>query len=355
MTQLENLNWYGHYNTVTGYGIVNIEFPLAIQRAGVDVSYGWERYDYRHPEWNHLNNEQRLFITKPYEKRKVGIIKALPTEFGYNISDIRIGYTMVENTMINDEWVRECNKMDAIFVPSEFLISVFQNCGVKVPVLAVRQGIRSELYPFYDRSERIQDKFIFGTVGFMDERKNWKDLISAFTSEFDPSEPVELWIKNSNNEWGYFDLVDERIKVIKTRYTFEEMNRLYQMMDCFVCPSHAEGSGLTPREAMATGLPTIVTNWSGLTEVSDPSICFPLTPVAIDFPDFRKDEQPGFQARLDVRELMYQMRYVVEHRTEALVKGKKASDFIHKEYNWDKCAQILLGQVQKVVEEHGKV
>ena len=351
MTQLENLNWYGHYNTVTGYGIVNIAFPMAIQRSGVEVSYGWESYDYKFPEWQYLDNEQRKFISKPFTKYKVGIIKALPPEFIYNISDIRIGYTMVENTLINPEWVTECNKMHAMLVPSEFLVDVFKSCGVTVPIRAVRQGIDSATYPFFDRSQRIHDKFIFGTVGFMDDRKNWKDMISAFTSEFSEEEPVELWIKNSNGDWGYFDLIDERIKVIKTRYTFEEMNRLYQMMDCFVCPSHAEGSGLTPREAMATGLPTILTNWSGLTEVAHDDISYPLTPVAIDYPDFRTTEQPGFQARLEVRELMYYMRYVYEHRKEALLKGKKASDFIHKEYNWDTCATYLLKQVSSLMEE----
>jgi glycosyltransferase involved in cell wall biosynthesis len=351
MTQLENLNWYGHFNTITGYGIVNIALPMAIQRSGVGVNYGWESYDHKFPEWDFLDNEQRLFISKPFVKHKVGIIKSLPTEFLYNISDIRIGYTMVENTMVNKLWVDECNKMQALLVPSEFLVKVFKDSGVKVPIRAVRQGIDSTTYPFYDRSQRIHDKFIFGTSGFMDDRKNWKDLISAFDSEFSKEEPVELWIKNSNGDWGYFDLIDERVKVIKTRYTFAEMNRLYQMMDCFVCPSHAEGSGLTPREAMATGLPTILTNWSGLTEIAHEDISYPLTPVAIDHPDFRKDEQPGFQARLDVRELMYSMRYVYEHRIESLLKGKKASIFIHREYNWDKCAQVLLGQVESILEE----
>jgi glycosyltransferase involved in cell wall biosynthesis len=352
MTRLENINWYGHFNTITGYGIVNIKLPMALQENGVDVSYGWERYDEKFPEWQYLDEKQKAFISKPFVKHRVGIIKALPPEFIFNISDIRIGYTMVENTMMNQEWVDCCNTMDAMLVPSEFLVDIFKSCGVKVPVYAVRQGVDSEQYPFFDRSERKRDTFIFATSGFMDDRKNWKDLISAFSSEFDQEEPVELWFKNSNGDWGYFDILDDRIKIIKTRYTFEEMNKLYQMMDCFVCPSHAEGSGLTPREAMATGLPTILTNWSGLSEIASPDISFPLTPVAIDYPDFRSEEQPGFQARIEVRELMYYMRYVYEHRTESLLKGKKASDFIHKEYNWNECAKVLASQVEKIVEEY---
>lgn len=278
----------------------------------------------------------------------MGIIKSLPTEFINNQSHFRIGYTMVENTKINQQWVDCCNAMDMILVPSEFLVSVFKECGVTVPIRAVRQGINTNTFPFFNRSQRARDTFVFGTVGYMDDRKNWKDLISAFISEFDQGEKVELWIKNTNAMWGYANPDDERIKIIKARYSAEQMNKFYQLIDCFVFPSHGEGSGLPPREAMATGLPTILTNWSGLSEVAVESLSYPLTPVAIDYPDFRKEEQPGFQARLDVREIMYWMRYVYEHRTEALLRGKRASEYIHSEYSWDKCAVVLLDQLKDI-------
>lgn len=348
MTQLESLNWYGHFNSITGYGVVNLEYPMAIARQGVNVSFGWERYDESNPEWTFLNDEQKQMMKKPFKQERIGIIKALPTEFYFNESIFRIGYTMVENTKINKQWVDECNKMNAIFVPSEFLVEVFRECGVRIPIKSVRQGINTKMFPFFDRSQP-KPKFIFGTVGYMDDRKNWQDLITAFISEFQKDEPVELWIKNTNPQWGYVNIDDDRIKIIKTHYTFDEMNKLYQMMDCFVFPSHAEGSGLPPREAMATGLPVILTNWSGLTEIADPAWSYPLTPVAIDHPDYRKEEQPGFQARIEVRELMYWMRQVYWNRTEGLLKGKLASEFIHREYNWEKCATLLLDRVKEVI------
>jgi glycosyltransferase involved in cell wall biosynthesis len=349
MIQLENLNWYGMFNTITGYGTVNLEFPLALQRKGIDVTLGWNRFGPENIEYKFLNEEQKALISKDYIQRDIGIIKALPPQFPYCTNSIRIGYTMVENTQVNAEWIRCCNTMNGLLVPSEFLVPVFKNSGLTIPIRAVRQGFNASNYVYFDRGERTSEKFVFGTVGFMDDRKNWQDLISAFISEFEEDEPVELWIKNTNERWGWFTLIDERIKLIGTRYTDVELNKLYQLMDCFVCPSHAEGSGLTPREAMATGLPVILTNWSGLTEIASPSISYPLTPVAIDYPDPRKDEQPGFQARIEVRELMYYMRYVYEYRKEALAKGKAASDFVHKEYNWDKCAEILISQIKELL------
>ncbi len=267
--------------------------------------------------------------------------------FYMNSSEFRIGYTMVENTKIGERWVNWCNEMDAMFVPSKFLVSVFQDCGVTKPIKVVKQGIDSAKFPYFNRPKK--DKFIFGTIGYMDDRKNWQDLVTAFASEFDSEEPVELWIKNSNTYFAHSLYKDSRIKVINRLYTFEEIQRLYPYFDCYVCPSHAEGSSLTPREAMATGLPTILTNWSGMTEICDPKFNYPLTPISVDILDVRGPEQPGYMARLDVKELMYWMRYVYEHQDEARKKGIIASEYIHKNWNWTTCAKDLLEKLGELL------
>lgn len=342
------LNWYGWSNTESGYGIVNLEYSTAIQRQGIDVTYGWERREDIHPKfWDKMTQEQQQLISKPFVRQHIGIIKTTPDLLFHNKSEFRIGYTMVENTRMGTKWTNYCNDMDALFVPSAYLIDVFKESGVTKPVYSVRQGIDSRKYPYFERPiKKPEEKFIFGTIGYQDDRKNWQDLVSAFCSEFNHNEPVELWIKNTNPYWinNYFS--DFRIKLIHRMYSFEEIQRLYSMFDCFVFPSHAEGSGLPPREAMATGLPVILTNWSGLTEIADPEFSYPLNPTTIDMPDVRGPEQPGFMAKIDVSELMYQMRYVYEHRAEAKLKGKKASEFIHREYNWDVCAIDLLKKLE---------
>lgn len=341
------LNWYGWMNPNSGYGIVNLEYSTALARQGVEVSVGWEREQDTLPEnFAEMTEEQRTLLRKPFTRERVGIIKTTPQLFFKNQSEFRIGYTMVENTMIGSRWVELCNQMNAIFVPSPYLVDVFHRCGVTVPIRVVKQGVNTQHFPYLRRSKR--SVFTFGTVGHMDDRKNWKDLIQAFCSEFSPFEPVQLVIKNANKYFEHLEFSDRRIKVISRFLSFKELTELYESFDCFVFPSHAEGSGLPPREAMATGLPTILTNWSGLEEVCDPELNYPLTPVAIDHPDVRGSEQPGFMARLDIQELMYWMRYVYEHQDEAKEKGKKASEYIHREWNWDECAKDLLQKVEEV-------
>ena len=79
-----------------------------------------------------------------------------------------------------------------------------------------------------------------------------------------------------------------------------------------------------------------------MADVSDPKYNYPIDPVAIDVDDYRGDEQPGKQARIDVQEVMYWMRYIYEHQVEAREKGRAASKWMHQEYNWDKCGREML-------------
>ena len=345
----ENLNWYGWTTPFSGYGIVSLEYMVALDNlTGGKVSVGWQR---RIPdnssEWRTISLEaQNLIHYKQFEKSRLGIIKTTPELFHNNISDIRIGYTMVENTRVGKNWIDKCMAMDALFVPSKYLVDVFQESGFTKPIYTVKQGINPELFKYVDRrrvERKPREKFIFATAGWLDERKNWQEMVTAFTSEFDNNEPVELWLKNSNNMFGYEQPADERVKLIDELLSFEQMQIFYKNIDCFLFCSRAEGAGMPGREAMATGLPVIITNWSGMADVADSKYNYPLNPVAIDLPDARQqEEQPGFQARISVEELMYWMRHIYEHQDEAYEKGKLASEWMHKDWTWEACAKDML-------------
>jgi glycosyltransferase involved in cell wall biosynthesis len=226
------------------------------------------------------------------------------------------------------------------------MVKIFTECGVKVPVTQVRQGFNVDQYPFYERGTD-RPVFTFALAGWLDTRKNWDDVVRAFSSEFAPDEPVRLILKNTCPAFGYMTPKDPRIKIVDRVFTPAEMTRFYQVIDCLVFTSRAEGSGLPAREAMATGLPVILTDWSGLSEVCDPNVNYPIKPISIDYPDTRPD-QPGFMARLDVAEIMYWMRYVYEHQEEARQKGKKASQWMQKEWGWDACAEEMLDIIKKI-------
>ena len=345
---MKNLNWYGWFNPWSGYGKSNLEWSTALERKFGGVSLGWQRQtkDSDPEVWKDLTEEQKKLILKPFRKERIGIIESTPNFFFNNISQYRIGFTMVENTKIGSNWVKLCNEMDHLFVPNKESVEIFRACGITKPVSYVRHGFNVEQYPYYERREN-RSVFTFGIAGWLDVRKNWEDIVRAFSSEFVSNEPVRLILKNNNPGFGYMMPKDPRIKVIDRTFSPEEMTRFYQILDCLVFPTRGEGSGLPAREAMATGLPVILTNWLGLAEVAKPELSYPIEPVAIDFPDIRP-EQPGFMARIDIREIMYWMRYVYEHQEEARQKGKKASQWMHKDWTWDACVCDMMKILEKI-------
>lgn len=312
------------------------------------------------PEWNILGDEIRAIFAKPYEERRVGMIVANPFEMDELKTEIRIANTMCEADHIAPVWARKLNTMDYIIVPNKWNKMVFRDCDVRRPIEIIPPGIDTERFPYYERPER--EYFTFGIVGYLDQfdRKGAFDVIRAFASEFEPNEKVRLILKSSDPSFGYYSrFTDPRIRTITENVSFEELNELYRKLDCFVFPSKAEGIGLPPREAMSTGLPTIITNWSGLTDIAhgayyEPknrmdtySISFPITPIRYEKrPNFI--EQDGNWAIMDIKRLMFWMRYVYENRSISRRVGKAGSDYIKQRFDWKIVAQKLKVYLEKI-------
>jgi glycosyltransferase involved in cell wall biosynthesis len=128
-----------------------------------------------------------------------------------------------------------------------------------------------------ERSEETKEKFkIKGDyvlyVGTLEPRKNLRGLIQAYTQC--KAKKDFLLVLAGGKGWKYehiFRLVDKlqlQDRVIFTGYVEEaDLPGLYQCASLFVYPSFYEGFGLPPLEAMACGLPVIVSNTTSLPEV----------------------------------------------------------------------------------------
>jgi len=333
------LSWYGFNTTLGGYGILNNQWLTRLFTKGVDVcTLPTFTPKPGTREWEVATAEERYIFNRPFTKHKIGISGTTPFEFHHNTSEVKIAMTMAESSRLGEPWVKACNGMTHILVPNEFYRRVFVDSGVTQPVTVQRNGID---YTRFNRVKRKKkDVFTFGICGYLNDRKSALEVATAFTSEFGKNEPVRLKMHTTNGFFRYHkNFKDPRISLTWDHKTFDQLNDWYHSLDCFVFPSKAEGIGYPPREALATGCPTIITNYSGLED---------LAPYAYALNDFKLEErtdmpeQPGCWAVPNIQELMYWMRWVYEHADQAYETAYIMSIRQGTNFSWDRCVDDLI-------------
>lgn len=343
------INYWGYFTPFGGYGISNLNWIKYLEKTGVKIyPHGKFIPAENTLEYSVLDDAERKILKREFKKQKIGIIETTPFSFGLINNDVKIGSTMCETDRIAGDWVQQCLKMDYIVVPNEFNKRVFIESGIpEEMVTSIRPGIDTERFPYHHRP--IRDVYTFGTVGYMNERKSVFEIIQAFVSEFEPWEPARLYIKSSNKDFGYYSyLTDDRITVDIRHLSVPDVNNLYKSFDCFVFPSKAEGIGMPPREAMSTGLPVIVMNYSGLEEIANENYAYVIEPKELVEGMNPVGEQPGRWATVDVQELMYWMRYAFSHPEDSAEMGRRASSWMRTEHSWPSAANRMKNYLREV-------
>ncbi|CAI5493595.1 unnamed protein product [Closterium sp. Naga37s-1] len=207
--------------------------------------------------------------------------------------------------------------------------------------------------------------FVFLSMFKWEQRKGWDVLLRAYLSTFTASDPVLLYlVTNAYHTDSHFAAkiasflhsanVSEPPEGWPSLYVRSEhvaqsdLPNVFRAADCFVLPTRGEGWGRPIVEAMASGLPVIATNWSGITEYLNEENGYPL-PV-----DHLSEVPDGpFQGHLwaepSVSELCKLMRGVLPDRAGGRRKGCAARRDMVERYAPEKVAAALidlLGEVE---------
>lgn len=284
---------------------------------------------------------------------------------------VSVARTMFETDRLQPGWEAVLNRMDRVWVPSEFNRRTFVRSGVDAErITVIPEAI--DPAPFARRAEPWPvpggEPFKFLSIFDWTLRKGWDVLLEAFASEFGGDSSVGLVIKASSS-CGY-SLEDIRaqadallrrkvgkglcdlpnIHIWQQWIPSEEMSCLYHAADCFALPTRGEGWGRPLMEAMASGLPTIATAWSGLTAFHDAAVGYPLKYALEPVTKEGEREIPIFEghewAEPDAGDLRRLMRKIVDHPAAARRKGRAAQKRVAERYSRPAVAAALRQELE---------
>lgn len=193
----------------------------------------------------------------------------LPLRLSNSKEVIKVAYSMFESTKIPDEWVRVLNEyFDLVVVPSKFLTKVYKRSGVNIPIFKISPGLYLDSFLDSPVKNKRNKPFVFGCSAAFLPRKNQELLLNAFLDRFGNNRDVILKLQGW---YGDINIINKLNDIIKSRNAFnvqlitEKLNAkeylaFMQSLDCYVLISKGEGFSVTPRESIALGIPTIISN-----------------------------------------------------------------------------------------------
>jgi glycosyltransferase involved in cell wall biosynthesis len=136
---------------------------------------------------------------------------------------------------------------------------------------------------------------------------------------------------------------DPNVEIVSGMLDTAQQRKLLQRADCYVFPSRGEGWGSPPREAAATGLPVIATNWGGLAEDIEywamPVQVRGMSPADYGFWDAG---EIGEWAEPNTDEVVERMKWCFENQRSAANFGRNAAEWLRSYSTYDHTAKTIL-------------
>jgi len=263
------------------------------------------------------------------------------------------------------------NLVDEIWVPSRFVRDTFIQSGIPTDrVQVVPNGVEPARFhpgvPPYPLRTTKKFKFLF--VGGTIHRKGIDILLESYTQAFMRDDDVCLVIKDMGvGEVYKGQTAGERIAEYQARSAAPEIEYiqdnlrdpqlagLYTACQCLVHPYRGEGFGLPIAEAMACGLPVMVTGHGAALDFCNDDNAFLIPACVVRYADKRLSDMETvdypFQAEPDEAALRSLLRYVVDFPEEAQRRARAARAYVHGHLTWDRAVSLVEERLRQLKEK----
>jgi len=262
-------------------------------------------------------------------------------------------------------WIEPMSRqVDEVWVYTSWVRDRYIESGVpEDKVVVVPLGVDTDLFrpdgPRFPLGTRKGFRFLFlgGTI----PRKGIDLLLEAYTRSFRASDDVCLVIKGQAGEVYQGQELTQVLEGIRRdpaapeiEYRVEnlaeaDLAALYRSCDAFVMPYRGEGFGLPIAEAMASGLPVLVTGRGAAMDFvkEDWAYLIPSRIRRLPQVDAFEPGPVGFWLEEpDVSALGASLRRAFEVREEGRAKGRRGRAFVEAELTWARATEVVLGRLE---------
>jgi len=269
-----------------------------------------------------------------------------------------------EFTTHRNDFTEIFKQADEIWTPSSYSRQSFINSGLDFnKVQVIPNGIDPVLFtPVGQKYELVTDKkfkllFVGGTIF----RKGIDVLIKAYLNEFTSKDDICLVIKdmggssfykNMNFKDAILDIQKNpdspEIIYIDANLTEEEMASLYRACNLFVSPYRGEGFSLPALEAMASGLPVMVTKGGATDDFVDTQVGWLIDSeprLLGDVIDKSELTGPAYVLEPDEESLRLTLKHIYKNPWELWFTGLLGSARARGKWNWKRPALKVLSRL----------
>lgn len=245
-------------------------------------------------------------------------------------------FTMWEATSLPCSFTENLHAFDTVIVPSRQNEELFSRFHDNVRFLPL--GVDPDIWHYTPR--KPPGLFFDFLIGGSGARKGTMLAYDAFVKVFGDDRwnhadgPIPRLIMKSPRAEEPID--HERVRMIGGRLSPDEEVALYENAHCYLQPSRGEGFGLQPLQAIAQGLPTILTAAHGhdsFAHLGHGLGSKPTKAAYFVYGDAGDWWEPNFD------ELCERMEFVYANYDEACALASSSANVVAHEFTWERCAR----------------
>jgi len=270
-----------------------------------------------------------------------------PEHWKFSTGPFRIGYFPWESTALirnrTPDWYDQLNSCDEVWTPSPIIADWFKDyMGIRPPVYVYEHGVDPIWTP---KKRAVEGTFKFLHQGGEANRKGVTEAMKAVRLAFPGKEDVELNLKIISPGWNIGRL--RRVKIHNGAIDINDLIQMYHDNHAYVYPSWGEGFGLTPLQAMATGMPTItVPAWAPYAHWIDEDLAIGSKFAKSPWPVLH----PGNMLQPSLDDTIDAMRFVYNNYESVHDKAMENVADLTAYYSWDRLTKMAFGKLEKRLE-----